>query len=295
MTPSPGERRSSQAALEQLYGQCRASGHCHVLLDPQAGSPFAERLAALDERTAPRVHLRDPMFAGTPQDAPLLLRLPLQELQLLEALATRAREEATDLASPPRSICGFFQSALPMERLASRLSSALSLQVERQGLYFRYFDPRVFLHLPRLLPPDDLGHLLRGITRWSFFLWDGSLAVQDIPASTRQAPGPLRLAAAQWDAFACIEHFNATQRLFARQALPFEPGRTAALFAEVDAARSLGLPTPEDTAHYLACSRRAPAPLPQHPAWPEVLSLLQQDVPLAEALAQLCDVSLAEA
>lgn len=281
-----------QSGVEQLYNQCRASGHCHVLLDPQAGSPFGEQIATLDEKLAPRVHLRDPMFAGSPQEAPLLLRLPLSELPLLEALAAHAQQEATALAHPLRSVCGFFQSTEPDALVATRLAWALGLQVERQGIYFRYFDPRVFLHLSRLLPADTLGHLLQGISTWSYFLWDGSLAVQKIPASNSLKPIHLQLTAAQWQAFETIEHFNATQRLFAKQGLPFEPAQAAELFAQVHAARALGLSTPDDTAHYLACNHHAASPLSQHPAWPDVLMLLQQEVPLAEALAQLCGASL---
>jgi len=281
-----------QTAIEQLYNQCRESGHCHVLLDPQAGSPFSEKIAALDEKLAPRVHLRDPMFAGSPQEAPMLLRLPLSELPLLELLAVHAQQEATDPTSSPRSVCAFFQSTAPDASVASRLGWALNLKVERQGVYFRYFDPRVFLHLSHLLPADTLGHLLQGISAWSYFLWDGSLAVQAIPESNSPSPIHLQLTAGQWQAFETIEHFNATQRLFAKHGLPFEPARTIELFAQVHAAKALGLSTPDDTAHYLACSHHAAAPLSQHPAWPDVLMLLKQEVPLAEALAQLCSASL---
>lgn len=288
----PSRSMLLQTTVEQLYKQCRESGHCYVLLDPQAGSPFSEQIAALDEKLAPRVHLRDPMFAGAPQEAPMLLRLPSSELALLEALAAHARQEATNPTNPLRSVCGFFQSTEPDASVASRLAWALNLKVDRQGIYFRYFDPRIFHHLFRLLPADSLGHLLRGISTWSYFVWDGSFAVQEIPESNSPRPIDLRLTSKQWQAFETIEHFNATQRLFAKQGLPFEPALTAELFAQVHAARALGLSIPDDTAHYMACSHHAAAPLSQHLAWPDVLMLLKQEVPLAEALAQLCGASL---
>jgi hypothetical protein len=123
-------------------------------------------------------------------------------------------------------------------------------------------------------------------------LWDGSFAVQEIPESKSLSPIHLQLTAGQWQAFETIEHFNATQRLFAKQGLLFEPAQTAELFAQVHAARALGMLTPDDTAHYLACSHHAAAPMSRHPAWPDVLMLLKQEVPLAEALAQLCGASL---
>jgi catechol 2,3-dioxygenase-like lactoylglutathione lyase family enzyme len=288
----PTRRMLLEAAVEQLYSQCRESGYCDVLLDPQAGSPFGEQIAALDEHLAPCVHLRDALFADAPQDAPMLLRLPLSELPLLEAMAAHAQQEATDPSIPLRSVCGFFQSTELNERVASRLGWALNLKVERQGIYFRYFDPRVFLHLSRLLPADTLGQLLRGISTWSYFLWDGSFAVQEVPETNSPMPIDLRLTSKQWQTFEAIEYFNATQRLFAKHGLPFEPAQTAELFAQVQAARALGLPTPDDTAHYLACNHQVSTPLSQHPAWPDVLMLLKQEVPLAEALAQLCSASL---
>lgn len=292
MSSPTQQRMLLERAVEQLYNQCRESRHCHLLLDPQAGSPFNEQIAALDEKLAPRIHLRDPMFADAPHEAPMLLRLPLSELPLLEALADHAQREASEPNNPLRSVCGFFQSAEPEANLAARLAWALNVKVESQGIYFRYFDPRVFLHLPHLLPANTLGHLFRGISAWSYFLWNGSLTTQEIPEPETPRPMDLRLTAKQWHAFETIEHFNATQRLFAKHGFPFEPTRAAELFSRVHAARALGLSMPEDTAHYLACSRDAATPLAQHPAWPDVLLLLKQDVPFADALAQLCDAEL---
>lgn len=282
---------SLRTAIEKLYIQQREIGHCHVLCDPQAGEAFAEWLASLDEEDASRIFLRDPLFADAPKRAPVLLRLPLSRLPLVEELMLRAQEEATDPHNLLRSVCAFIQSALPDETLAARLTQALDVKVDGQGIYFRYFDPRVFHHMAHLMPDDAFGHLFRGIATWSYFLWDGNLAVQQIPQS-HAASGFLRLTSQEWHPFDTIEHFNATQRLFARQGLRFEPARTVEFFSQVHAARSLGLPAPDDTAYYLACSGHSVTPLAQHPAWPDVVALTRQDVPLAEALAHLCGVSL---
>jgi hypothetical protein len=285
----------NQTVVEQLYNQCRGSGRCHVLLDPQAGSQFSEQIAALDEELAPRVHLRDPLFADAPQEAPLLLSLPLSEMPLLESMAAHAQQEATDPNTTTRSVCGFLQSTLPNAQLARRLAWALDLKVDHRNIYFRYFDPRVFRHLARLMAGDTFGHLLQGVASWSYFLWDGSLAVQEIPESRLPRPFSLGLTLTQWQSFETVEHFNAAQRLFARNGLRFEPAQTADLFEQVQAARAWGLLTPDDTAYFLACSHQAAAPLSQHPTWPDVLALLKREVPLAEALAQLCGVSLSPA
>jgi hypothetical protein len=281
-----------QTVAEQLYNQCREAGHCHVLLDPQAGSPFSDQISALDKDLAPRIHLRDPLFAQTPEEAPLLLSLPLSELPFIEALAAHAQQEAVDLSSSTRSVCGFLQSPLPVTQLAPRLARALDLKVDGEGIYFRYFDPRVFHHMRRLLPEAAFGRMLHGVSRWSYFMWDGSLAVQDMPASSVSSTGGLRLAADQWQPFQTIEHFNATQRLFAQRGMQFKPSQTVEFFAQVHAARALGLVSPDDAAYYVACSHRAASPLSQHAAWPDVMALLKQEVPLREAVAHLCGISL---
>jgi hypothetical protein len=280
------------AAIEQLYNQCRVLGWCDVLCDPQANERIGEWVAALDEEVAPRIFLRDPLFADSPQDAPVLVRLPMSEVSRLEEWATHAQQEALDVHNPLRSVCAFIGSDLPIERLALRLTQALDLKVDGKGIYFRYFDPRVFHHLPRLLSAEDFEHLFRGVSIWSYFSWDGSLTALQISAASDERPGRLNLTSKEWHPFETIEHFNSTQRFFAKQGLPFEPARTVDLFAQVHAARSLGLAAPDDTAYYLVCSYQSTQPLSQHPAWPDVISLLKQDVPLADALAQLCQVSL---
>lgn len=284
---------NSHAAIEQLYNQCRDAGSCYVLLDPQAGNPFEEEIAALDEDAAPRVFLRDALFVETPQQAPLLVRLPMSELPLLETMALRAHQEATDVLGGPRSVCAFLQSQLPIEQLAVGLSWALNLKVDSVGgIYFRYFDPRVFHHLGHLVHEATLGHVLKSVDSWSYFQWDGRFVARQSAALSSPRPNQLRLSLKEWALFDTIEHFNATQRLFAKHGLPFEPARTTKLFAEVSAAKALGLPAPDDTAYYVACShQQAVAPL-QHPAWPDVVALLAQDVPLGEALEQLCGITL---
>ena len=282
-----------QAAIDQLYRQCREFGHCAVLLDTQAGTPLPDSVARLDEGCVPRLFLRDPLFANAPTEAPMLLRVPAREFLLIEELATLAQKEATDPHRSLRSICAFIASDLSGVQLATRLARALDLRVEGRSFYFRYFDPRVFHHLPHLIAPPGLGCLLRGVAQWSYFLWDGSLLVRQIPECGPSMPDRPNLTIREWQMFETIEHFNATQRLFARQGLRFEPTQTLDLFGLVHAARSLGIRAPEDTAYYLACSHHLPEALSRHPAWPSVMELLAQEAPLADALAHLCGVSIA--
>lgn len=279
-------------AVTQLYIQSRESGYCDVLLDPLAGFPLKDQIEALDERVAPRTYLADPLFKESPQDAPFLLRVPVGEWSLLEAFVAVAQQEAILPGNTLRSVCGFLQSPLSMAQLAKSLTRALDLRVESRGMYFRYFDPRIFHHLPRLLPSHRLGSLLTGVTRWSYCIWDGSMVMQDIPAGPSIATWRVQLTQQQWQAFEAIEHFNATQKLFLQCGLPFIPAQIAALFAQVQTAIASGLRTPTDVAYYLACCQQNVSPLAQHPAWSEVLTLVQAEVPLADALKQRCGVAL---
>jgi hypothetical protein len=284
-----------QSFVERLYNEFREAGYCHVLLDPQAGSPFEGEIAALDSKQAPRFHLRDAVFADAPEQAPLLLSLPLSELQLVEAFAAHAQQEAADPNATTRSVCAFIRSDLPVAQLARRLADALDLKVESRAVYFRYFDPRVFHHVPRLVPGKQFGGMLHGISSWSYFLWDGRLDVQEIPRSEGSLLMGVRLTSEQWQAFEAVEHFNAAQRLFAKHGLRFEPKQTEDMFRKVQAAMSSGLSSPADTAYYVACSLQASEPLSRHPSWPDVLTLVQREVPLADALEQLCSISLRDA
>ncbi|HET7865834.1 MAG TPA: DUF4123 domain-containing protein, partial [Burkholderiaceae bacterium] len=106
---------------------------------------------ALDERLAPRTFLQDPLFANAPSEAPVLLHLPLSEFSLIEELAERAWQEALDPHTSLRSVCAIIGSRLSDDHLAIRLTQAMDLRVEGGSFYFRYFDPRVFHHLPHLI------------------------------------------------------------------------------------------------------------------------------------------------
>lgn len=276
--------------FERLYSLCRETGCCHVLIDPQAGSLLGE--AVLNQDHIPRFHLSDPLFANAPEQAPVLLRLPLSEFPLIEALAVQAQYEATDPDNPMRSVCAFIQARVPTAQLVRRLSAALDLRVDQRGIYFRYFDPRVFHHMERLLHADSLGPMLNGVSSWAYFLWDGSLGEQHIPQVPPTFSRGVRMTPQQWQMFESIEHFNAAQRLFSRNGLTFDPAQTEAHFSKVHAARQCGLKSPEDAAYYLACTSQSPQPPTQHPAWPEVLTMLEHDMPLPQALSTLCGVSL---
>lgn len=285
---------SLQAASETLYALSREQGYCDVLFDPIAVHGVVDKIA-IDATLAPRHWLKDELFDESPTLAPCLVRLPLTHWDEVDVLLKQAQEEATDPECNVRSVCGFLISKADSKTLSNTLSRALDIRVQARKMYFRYFDPRTMHHLGRLLSVSELGNLLRGVTQWCHFAWDGQLSVHVIPTPEHLALPPLRLTSQQWQAFEAIEHFNAVQHTFAQLELPFTPQDTRLWFRCVQDAMALGISKPTDTAHYLACTRGHGQAVNQHPRWPEVLAMLRSDVPLATALEQLCNVTPAQA
>lgn len=284
----------SSAPLDQLYQQIRADGQLAVIIDPLALDSTWDVLAQLATEQVPHLHLKDPLFKERPQSAPLLASLNQSNWSLLERLTGKAHLEAVLPGLTPRSVCGFIESPLPLNRLAVVLQKALDARVGNQSIYFRYFDPRIFFHLPRLLSSDRLAALLHGVSSWSCFDWSGRLHRHVLPAlaSTQLVQRELRLTEKQWWPFTVIEHFNASQMLFAMHHMPFSPDSAERRFAQVCRAVELGLTKPEDVAYFLACCESSGTDLSQHAQWEMALNATQADVPLADAIEQLCAISL---
>lgn len=287
----------SSAPLDLLYQLIRAQGHLTVVLDPLALSPTWDFLAQLERHEVPHQYLKDPLFEDRPQDAPLLTQIGLSNWPILESMVEQAKFEATRPGVTPRSVCGFVESSLSLQSLAVILQKALDLRVEQQSIYFRYFDPRTFFHLPRLIAPPALATMLRGISSWSHFLWNGQLhrhvlPTQSLPSLTQRR---LKLTTEQWRPFTAIEHFNACQGLFSMLDLPYSPESVELRFEQVRQAIEQGLTKPEDTAYFLACCEVTGTNLAQHAKWDQVLSAIQAEVPFADAIEQLCAISLANA
>lgn len=284
---------ADQSAI--FYNFVRAQGHCDVLLDPLAQPPCLDRIDALCADIAPRQHLRDPFFDERPTSAPLLVRLPLSEMALLDELMAHAFEQATSASDPLRGVCGFLRSTLPHAVLAARLSRSLNLQVGPSKIYFRFFDPRIVHHMPRLLPPALHAETLCGVTHWAYPSWEGTIEIQQVPhrdPHSRAPSGALRMQPDLWRRFGAIEHFNAVVRTFLQHELPCPVADTAMLFAQVEAALATGLTEANDVGYYLACCKSLDEQVSRHEAWPAVLTLVRAEVPLADALRAHCGIDL---
>lgn len=274
----------TDAQSEALYNYAREFHHCDVVVDPLAGQEWRDCLQDLADGEVVQVSLDHEFFGKNSDQAPAILRVPLAQFDVLDALAGIAREQATDPTRQTRSVCGFIRSERPLADVARELAGPLSLRVGRQRRYFRYFDPRVMHHLPALIATDRLG--LRGIAAWGYFTWEGEWAVQELSAdSNGRMPGTaVRLTGEEWRPFAAIEHFNATVAAFLGAGLSWPCRETERLRKTVMATLELGITEPEDVATYLLRSRRLGFPIAQHPQWNNALDLLAKGVPLADAL-----------
>lgn len=267
-----------------------ASGrsHCDVLVDPEADAHVREWLhEGPGASAAVEASLLDPLFADAPERAPFVLRVPKEEFPLLERLAERACEEALAGLDQPRCVCGFIFTRLPLMQLRTTLTQALAITVEQTRYYFRYFDPRVFHHLMRLLCPEQLAMLLHGIDRWGFFLWDGRFVVHDVrhPGSRGLMPSSgFRLPLRMWRLLAAVEHFNATVALLARHRKPCAPPETERLFSDVCEALGAGLAQPHDVAEFVLWKQKHATTPSALPEWPRLCEQVRAGVPLSELL-----------
>jgi Domain of unknown function (DUF4123) len=140
----------------------------------------------------------------------------LARLALLDAVDHFTANEDTPLFS------ALVRSSESASTLAKRLSRLLVLSrgLRGQKYLFRYFDPRVFLHLPRILHPTQMHALLAPASAWAWVnpltqRWQEHLvapvqaeAGEDVPAWRAS----LRLDDKQLDAIARIELVNRVLR-----------------------------------------------------------------------------------
>lgn len=280
-------------SLSRFHTWLRDLDHLDVLLDPLADPGLVERAQTLPKQIE-RLHLSDPLFADAPTEAPLLLRVPGNEMERWDAWVSKAQQEATDPNTTSRSVCGFLQSPLPLERVALGLTRVLDLRVDGQGIYFRFFDPRVMFHLSRVVPEELASDWFSGLSRWMFFDWTGEwVEFKVLDRASGNWMTPCTLPTDLWRRrFVPIEHFNATVDLFRLHGLPCRPADSDLWMQQIEVAMQSGVAMPRDVAHYLACSLGQKEPLNRHPEWHGVQELLATGVPLADALSHCCRISL---
>lgn len=115
--------------------------------------------------------------------------------------------------------CALLRTTEPTSTLTRRLSNRLMLagRTPRQTYYFRYFDPRVFGHLLRIMSPKQMQQLLAPALAWTWFDTLGNqwcehrVAAHDADVR-RASPMALELVDQQLDSIARIELVNRAMR-----------------------------------------------------------------------------------
>lgn len=293
MSDQPTTKPTPQAVAdrwaERLMNLIKAHGQVHLLLD---------RFNGLDERLLPLVDplpeqwpLTDPYFGKAIERTPLLVKLTMAQLPLLDQTALVAAEAALDPTMPAPTVCAWMCTDVSTERLAGQLRQHLNLRMEgrKESVYFCYFDPWVMQHLPRVLAPAQLARLLGAVSLWALPGRNGELLELAKPEEPMAPLGGLRLNLEQAQALERIDPLNASLRLLLAQGRCVPHTDNERLNAFVGQAQHQGLAQADDQATYAALSYIWPA---QHPALTtdermlRGIELARAGLPLADYLQQ---------
>lgn len=255
-------------AFRRLTGaQSRESCVC-VLMDPLLADT-QPLLDAVEER--PRHPLRIQHDDLARDDAPYLLKVgpePEHErvLELSLQLALAEQRVAATTTPAPRSICAWIlideQHVPSLADALSRLAIVRPPQRPSERKIFRYWDPRVFEHLPRILGNQTLQTLLtRDVTaQWLWLDRSGRLASQVLKGGKGWQPD-----VRQWQALSRIEDLNQCLVLAHTQGKPASAQDVTQLDSALQHAGTLGCHTSADRMSYALLSASLGAGFERHP------------------------------
>ncbi|MFM0168824.1 DUF4123 domain-containing protein [Paraburkholderia sediminicola] len=144
----------------------------YLIVEPDNGHVdlgAAPRMFAIGEIVPPAM----PELKGV---MPILYAVehPDQQVPVIEAIASKDLEAGR----PPRA-CAFLETEESAEGLMTSLSSTIALARESEGYsVFRFYDPRVFRHLPWVLQPEQLSALFGPVHRWRYLDNQGWITVE---------------------------------------------------------------------------------------------------------------------
>lgn len=167
---------------EAFFRQLKPYAHCDVLIDRAVAESLYIDVPQLDDEVLEKQALYDRIFTGRLDETPLLVRIPRDQLGLLDQLLAYAIKEV-NTQKQTRSVCGFLLGVTDsLVMLGVHLSTHLDPQVEgTNGVFFRYFDPRVVQLLPRWLTQQQMHNLLRPMEAWVSINWQGEQHTQQRP------------------------------------------------------------------------------------------------------------------
>lgn len=231
--------------------------YTYMLLDRHTEHPLKESIAALADADDICWPLKDALFKDNAELAPLLVSLHNQQpahLAVLEQSIQLAIEQASQPSSL-RGVCAWIFSAAAPKQLQTSLSEKLlAYWPGSQGIYLRYFDPRVMPSLMRILPPDQQIQLFGKADTWCHLGRDGQWLsyspAQGTNASVTQRSGTLRPSAPHAQAIDRVELVNLTATQLASLGHKVPHSQDAAIDVALLAAHKLGITSQEDTVAY---------------------------------------------
>jgi hypothetical protein len=174
-----------------------------------------------------------PELAGV---APVLYCAEHPEVQLP---ALRGRAERDSVAGAPPVLCAIVESDKATGRLQRHLADQLILSKPTSGdAVFRYYDPRVFPHLRRILKPEQLGALLGPVAAWTYL--EGTTGWATVKGAQAPEAG-LRVTQAQYERIARIEQVQRALRALSSNGTTTTPDTPEPLDAQVAKGQAYGL------------------------------------------------------
>lgn len=273
-------------AQHRLYTLQREHGCVYLVLDRFERTPaveYFERLGVTEDAWLPWT---DSIYQGAPQRSPALVKISRALSDHGTPLDRSVELAFEELASGPRSVCGWLVLRADAAAGVRRLSSALTAHcADGRCIYFRYFDPRVLPRVLQLLNAQQRAWLFAPVLQWIQLDRDGALLCHRANATADQASAGLffdRKTAAAIDRIQLINEVAAGLA---------SCGRTTrhALDASIDEAllqaALLGLDAPEDQVTYALHAALHGPQFIHHQDLPRWVALSREaGVPLAAVL-----------
>lgn len=242
-----------QNLKNRLFTQVKTYGHCYLLLDPALGPVLEDDIQAADIAEEDQATILDPLLALEPEKALILLRLTTRNIELLDACVALALTSNTDMSDPQRGVCAWIFSPQPISKLAVHLKHWLNVAIPAQKrIFFRYYDPRVATHLPRILSATQISEWLKGIEEWSWVDRDGQWqTIKPVEPIENKALYLPQLDELQWAALQRVETINLCLRtLQSIEAVSPPPTQDYRVDDWVSAAQTKGYTAQEDAIAY---------------------------------------------
>lgn len=208
------QRPTASRPDAQLFGLLKVHGHCDLLIDRVLSHPLAALVAA-EAFEEPPVALNPKAISLDEAMCPLLLRLRMDNLALLEASISLAQRQWENAFAHGRPVCAWlFGASGTLHRHAAHIERQIIVRDPVLGrVALRFYDPRVMSRLRHILDASQLNQLLGPCHTWAWLDRQGLLQQQcqsESRAAGRSALTALTLSVEQSSALGRIEVLNQT-------------------------------------------------------------------------------------